>query len=117
MKFKTKQTNKKMEFNTGMQREISAGKPRYDLIIPLGEKNHLLRRWADLMARGAEKYSARNWEVASTQVELDRFRESAFRHFMSVMDGDIDEDHYAAVCFNLQGMLLVQSRLLSSLDK
>jgi len=111
MKFITKQKNKKMEFKTGMQREISTGKPRYDLIIPLGVKNHLLKRWAELMERGSQKYSARNWEKASTEEELNRFKESAFRHFIQWFDGETDEDHAAGCMFNLQGAEVVRERL------
>ncbi|MFI9629249.1 dATP/dGTP diphosphohydrolase domain-containing protein [Streptomyces sp. NPDC052042] len=43
----------------------------------------------------------RNWEKADSQAELDRMKASAFRHFMQWLTGETDEDHAAAVVFNL----------------
>jgi len=64
------------------------------------------------MARGAEKYDARNWEKASTIDELERFMESAFRHFVQwYMGADDWEDHAAAVYFNIQGAEFVKERM------
>ena len=53
------------------------------------------------MAKGADKYDARNWEKACDDEALDRYKESAFRHLMAWMCGEVDEDHAAAVVFNL----------------
>lgn len=111
MKYETKDSGKRQEFNTGMVRDTQEGKPRYDLIIPINCKEPLIKRWAELMARGAIKYSARNWEKASTVEELERFKSSAWRHFVQYMMGEDDEDHCAAICFNLQGIEYVKERL------
>lgn len=102
-KYVTKDSGERHQFETGMQRDTQSGKPRYDLIIPVKSKYPLLRRWADIMARGAEKYNERNWEKAETSDELDRFKASAFRHFIQWYMGEDDEDHAAAVLFNIQG--------------
>lgn len=110
-KFTTKDSGKRKVFSTGMNRDTNESKLRYDLIIPLGVENHMLKRWAGLMARGAQKYTARNWEKAKTQEEYDRFRESAIRHFMQWFDGDTDEDHAAAVFFNISGAEMVAERI------
>ena len=56
MKFKTKDSGKRTSFSTGMQRDTQEGKPRYDLVIAKSHKYDMLTRWAELMARGAEKY-------------------------------------------------------------
>jgi hypothetical protein len=48
-------------------------------------------------------YGERNWELANSQDELDRFQESAFRHFMAWICGERDEDHASAIFFNLLG--------------
>lgn len=61
----------------------------------------LLKRYGELLARGAEKYDARNWEKASGLEELERFKSSALRHFMQWLLGEIDEDHAAATVFNV----------------
>lgn len=111
MKFVTKDSGKRQEFSTGMRRDIQDDKPRYDLCIPIDCKEPLLKRWAELMARGAIKYGDRNWEKACTQEELDRFKASAARHFVQWLMGETDEDHCAAVVFNLQGVEYVRERM------
>lgn len=108
--FTTKDSGERVEFSTGMQRDTSKSKARFDLITPknIPYEKQMLTRWAELMARGAEKYNARNWEKASTQEEIDRFKESAFRHFMQWFFGENDEDHAAAVFFNITGAEFVK---------
>ncbi len=71
----------------------------------------LLTRWAKLLARGAEKYSERNWEQANSLEEFKRFKSSAYRHFIQAMMGEDDEDHFAAVLFNLKGMIYQMNKL------
>lgn len=93
-------------FSTGMQRDTSKEKARYDL-LPL----FMLKRWAELMDRGAKKYNERNWEKAETEEELARFKESAFRHFIQWFSGEEDEDHGAAVMFNISGAEMVKNKL------
>lgn len=111
--FITKDSGERKEFSTGMQRDADKDKPRFDLIMPfdLPYENQMLTRWARLMQRGAQKYSQRNWEKASTQEELDRFIESAFRHFVQWLAGEIDEDHAVAVFFNITGAEYVKCKL------
>lgn len=104
--FGTKDSGQRVEFSTGMVRDIEGDKPRYDLIWRPG-----LKRLAELMARGAKKYTDRNWEKAETQEELDRFKASANRHFEQWFQGDRDEDHMSAVIFNLFGAEMVMSKL------
>lgn len=112
--FETKDSGKRVEFSTGMQRDTNETKPRFDLITPLDLpfKEQMLTRWANLMQRGAKKYKARNWEKASTQEELDRFKDSAFRHLMQWLCGETDEDHAAAVFFNISGAEMVKSKMI-----
>ncbi len=105
-KFTTKDSGKREEFDGGMVRDTQEGKPRYDLL-----DRPFLRRWAELMARGAEKYGADNWRLACTEEAHARFQASALRHLMQWLDGDADEDHAAAVAFNLAGAEYVRTRL------
>jgi hypothetical protein len=72
-----------------------------------------LTRIANLYARGAEKYDERNWEKANSQKELDRALESAFRHFMQWYAGETDEDHAAAVFFNINEAETIRTKLRS----
>jgi len=95
-KFVTKDSGKRQDYASGMRRDTQEGKPDYTLI-----PEFMLTRWAELMTRGAEKYGRNNWQLANSQEELDRFKSSAFRHFIQWLRGDVDEDHGAAVFFNI----------------
>lgn len=102
--FITQDSGDRAEFDSGMVRDLNAGKPRFDLICPLGQPydRQMLTRLAMLMARGAQKYGERNWEKARSEEEFHRAKESAFRHFMQWYLGAGDgEDHAAAVFFNI----------------
>lgn len=111
--FETKDSGERAVFDSGMQRDTQDNKPRFDLLFPEGQPytQTFLYRWAALMGRGAEKYTARNWEQAAGQEELDRFKASAARHFVQWMAGERDEDHAAAVAFNLMGAEFVRDRI------
>jgi len=105
--FITKDSGHRQEFTSGMRRDIAKNKARYDLVyMPL------LKRWADLMGRGAEKYGENNWQKACTEEELNRFKQSAFRHFIQWFTGEApEEDHAAAVLFNISGAEYVKKKL------
>lgn len=113
MTYVTKDSGKRKVFKTGMQRDLNNNKPKFSLINPLSMPydETLLYRWAMLMMRGAEKYDERNWEKAETVEELMRFRDSAERHFRQALDGETDEDHFAATLFNLNGIIYLMWKL------
>lgn len=112
--FQTKDSGEHAEYSSGMKRDTRKGKPRFDLLLPddVPYEKQMLTRWAALMARGAEKYDERNWEQAHTIEELERYLDSAFRHFMQWISGEEDEDHAAAVMFNIMGAEYVRWRIL-----
>ncbi len=89
-----------------MRRDTQAGKPRFDLI-----DRAFLARWADHLAKGAEKYGEDNWRLAEGEDEWKRFRASAFRHLISWLDEERDEDHAAAVAFNLAAAEMVREKM------
>lgn len=95
-KFKTKDSGKRVKFDSGFQRDVNTGKPRFDLI-----PHELLTRLAELYTRGAEKYDAQNWRKATTEEEVNRFKESAWRHFVAWSAGIEDEDHAIASLWNI----------------
>lgn len=101
--YTTLDSGERATFDSGMQRDTEAGKPRFDLMVPLDVpfEEQFLTRVAALMGRGAEKYADRNWEKADSDKELARMKSSAFRHFIQWFCGETDEDHAAAVVFNL----------------
>lgn len=110
-KFEVKNSGEKAEYASGMHRNTNQGKIRYDLVVPVFMKAPMLKRWAIHVSKGAEIYGDRNWEKAKGMEEGERFRESAFRHFMQWYLGETDEDHAAAVYFNIQGAEYVKERL------
>ena len=98
-----KDSGTRKEFASGMVRDTAEDKPRFDLVIPEGipYEELMLTRWAELLRKGAVKYSERNWEKADGEEELIHAKASAFRHFMQWFSGETDEDHAAAVFFNI----------------
>jgi hypothetical protein len=109
--FEIKDSGERLTFPTGMQRDSGKKTLRPDLIWLPG-----LIRLAEHYGKGALKYSERNWEKASTQEELDRFKASAFRHFVQWMNGERDEDHMSAIVFNLFGAEFVRAKLIFNHD-
>jgi hypothetical protein len=95
-KFITKDSGKRIKFKSGFQRDTNDDKVRYDLI-----PHEMTTRLAELMTRGAIKYDSNNWRKAKTEEEINRFKESAYRHFIQWFRGDNDEDHASAVTFNI----------------
>lgn len=104
--YSTKDSGQRQEFSTGMVRDVQTNKPRYDLV-----DWPMIQRWAELMQRGALKYGEHNWKKADSQEELDRFTASAIRHCIQWFNGDRDEDHAAAVFFNISGAEMVKGKL------
>ena len=111
--YETKDSGERALFSSGMQRDTQDGKPRFDLLLPKGVpyNNQMLTRFAALMERGASKYDERNWERANSQVELDRYYSSAIRHMMQWLAGDNDEDHAAAIMFNVMAAETVKGKM------
>lgn len=95
--FTIKDSGKREQFASGMQRDTAEGKTDYGLV----RDGPMYERWAEHLRKGAVKYGKANWLKGRGQVELDRARESALRHFEQWYRGDVDEDHASAVFFNI----------------
>lgn len=108
--FDVKDSGRREQFASGMQRDVTDDKVRYDLVFD----GPMIERLAAHLTKGAMKYEARNWMKASGPAEMSRFRESAIRHFVQWMRGDQDEDHAAAVFFNINGYEYVKALLALS---
>lgn len=104
--YETKDSGKRKYFKSGMQRDINEDKILWHLIT----SGSMLKRWAELLTRGAGKYDEDNWLKANGEEEYKRFRESAFRHFMQWWFDETDEDHAAAVMFNINGAEYVKEQ-------
>lgn len=101
-RFVVEDSGYRQQFGSGAVRDTEDGKPRYDLISP-----HALRRIAEHMRRGADKYAARNWEKG---IPRERLVSSALRHLYKYIEAhdlgvNMTEDHLAAVCFNVMALL------------
>ena len=94
-----KDSGKQKQFEGGMVRDTDEGKTNYTLI-----PHFIRKRWADLYTAGAVKYGKNNWMQALGEEEKERFKESACRHFFQWLNGEVDEDHAAAVFFNITGV-------------
>jgi hypothetical protein len=105
--FQIKDSGERMEFASGMVRDLADDKINWSLAID----GPMFKRYAIHLTNGAKKYAARNWMKAEGDEEYNRFRESAFRHFMQWFLGDHDEDHASAVFFNINGAEYVKERL------
>ena len=90
-------------YTSGAQRDNRDGKGRFDLIAGQG-----LLRLSRLYEAGALKYSGRNWEKG---MNISRYVDAAFRHLTKYMMGCDDEDHLAAVAFNVFAIMHHESEL------
>lgn len=118
MKFETKDSGARHQYTSGMIRDKREDKDNFYLILPLDMpySEQMLTRWAQLMTRGGVKYSPRNWEKAGGEAEYHDFKASAMRHFIQWICGETDEDHAAAVYFNIQGAEYVNYKMNKSLE-
>lgn len=103
----TKDSGKRIEFEGGMKRDVQDDKTLYHLCY----SGPMFERWAGLLTRGAVKYGEDNWLLAAGLPEYKRFKASAVRHFYQWFRGDVDEDHAAAVFFNISGAEYVLPKL------
>lgn len=113
--YQTKDSGVHQEYESGMRRDSQDGKPRFDLIRTKLQpyEEQMIYRYAMLLARGAEKYSARNWEDGCGEEELERAKASLLRHTEQLVAGETDEDHAAAVWFNTQAIEYFRWRMNS----
>jgi len=93
---------------SGVNRDTTEGKCNVDLIWD----GPMLMRWAWLLTKGVDARGKRNWMNASSPEDLERFQESASRHFAQWRAGETDEDHAAAIFFNVNGVEYTKARLL-----
>src|ERR1700752_5088532 len=112
--FEGRDSGKMAEYPSGMRRDTTEGKPRFDLLIPrdMPYEETLLYRTAMHYMRGGEKYGDRNYEKSRTPEDLAHHEAALWRHFvkfaMGVEDG---EDHAAAVVWNVNAVLLTRRNI------
>ena len=111
--FITKDSGERQEYASGMRRDTSTNKPQFQFLlwpgVPYAEQ--FITRCAALMARGADKYGAWNFTKANSEAELARFKESALRHMLQWACDEEDEDHAAAIWYNVSSYVNLQAKL------
>ncbi len=80
-------------------------------LITDGGLSAVIDRYTVLMMKGAVKYSEHNWLKAEGEAELNRFIASFCRHLVKYFRGEADEDHLAAMVFNLNGAEYVRNKM------
>ena len=108
-RFVVKDSGERREYPSGMHRDTEDDKLNYLLVYD----GPMLDRWVEHMTKGAIKYGEKNWQLACTRDEMERFQRSAARHFRQWLRGERDEDHAAAIIFNLNAAEYVRERLAS----
>lgn len=88
-----KDSGERTEFTTGAQRDMHAGKGRFDL-LPW----HAIHDVAKHCEEGALKYGERNVDKGIPQ---HSFIDSAFRHLKNYWTGETDEPHLRAAAWNI----------------
>ena len=102
-----KDSGERLTYKSGMVRDVTNDKIDYTLILD----GPMYERWAEHLTGGAKKYTKRNWMKANGQEELERFKESAARHFHQWISGKTDERHEAAVFFNINAYEYLKEKL------
>lgn len=104
-------SGKRIQFASGSLRDPSEGKIKWSRIT----FGPMMRRWAQHLTTAEAKYpdpkpGFPNFMLIETEEELIRYKESAFRHFMSWFNDETDEDHAAAVFFNINGVEIIKDK-------
>ena len=81
---------------------MQGGKGRCDLLPACA-----ILRLARHYEAGAEKYEERNWEKG---IPMHSFLDSALRHILKYLDGQMDEDHLCAAAWNLMGAMWTEEK-------
>lgn len=110
--FAVKDSGARQQYDSGMVRDVEEGKTDYSNVL----HGPMFDRWAEHLTKAKAKYpdvapGVPNWTLAEGPAELARYRRSAFRHLVKWLKGEVDEDHAAAVFFNINGAEYVKDRL------
>ena len=109
--FVVKDSGQRMEFSSGSLRDTAEGKLKWSRIL----FGPMAKRWAWHLTKAEAKYpdprpGIPNFTLIESEEEYHRYRESALRHFMQWWEGDTDEDHAAAVFFNMNGVEMIKEK-------
>ena len=99
---------KNRHFDTGAQRDTSDGKLRMSL-VPQQELKRVMKRYLN----GAEKYGENNWMQG---MPLSVYYDCAHRHMEAWWRGEKDEDHAAAVVWNMLCAMWTETNIKEGTD-
>jgi hypothetical protein len=102
-----KDSGTRQKFETGANRDIQAGKGRYDLVPPFPIM-FLSRIYED----GCKKYGDRNWERG---IPIGRYVDSAKRHLEKYQAGLRDEPHLSMAFWNIACALWTAAMVMLNL--
>lgn len=107
-----KDEGEKLVSSSGVLRNVVAHKIDFLNIL----HGPMLKRWAAHLTKAKKMYpdvaiGVPNWTQAKTLEDIQRFRESALRHMLQWLAGDVDEDHAAAIFFNINGVEHTKDKL------
>lgn len=91
-----KDSGQREEFSNWFIRDIDSDKLRFDL-IPIWQLKSLAKQYTDWM----QKYWEDNWKLARWKKAIERFKQSAYRHFVERQEWIYDENHNDAAIFNI----------------
>lgn len=106
-----KDSGERVTYASGSMRDPSTGKIKWSRIT----FGPMMRRWAQHLTNAEVKYpdpmpGIPNFTLVETEEEYRRYKESAFRHFMSWFHEETDEDHASAVFFNINGVEIIKDK-------
>jgi hypothetical protein len=106
-----KDSGQRVTYASGSMRDPSTGKIKWSRIT----FGPMMRRWAQHLTTAEAKYpdpepGIPNFTLIETDEEFFRYKESAFRHFMSWFFDEVDEDHAAATFFNINGVEIIKGK-------
>ena len=97
------------QFETGAQRDTGKGKLRMSL-MPQQELKRVMRRYLD----AAGKYGENNWMQG---MPLSVYYDCAHRHLEAWWCGESDEDHAAAVVWNMLCAMWTEKNLKGDVEE
>jgi len=97
-----KDSGERTEFETGAVRDMHEGKG--DMAsLPFAALLRLSKHYE----AGAKKYGRWNYTKG---ILVSSFMDSALRHILKYMDGQVDEDHLCAAAWNLMGAMWTEEK-------
>ena len=89
----------------GGNRDIAEDKLDYTL-LPITALNRITQHYVN----GLKKYGRDNWKKLSTPEDIERYKQSMFRHLIQYLEGQDNEDHLAAIVWNAMSLLYFEEK-------